>query len=292
MLKVEFGRAPTMKREIRWYRDAIRIGRPCGLYVGGHVGRSFSFIILRRFGDTSTVDDAALAGAPACDLKRHVAWALSRDISLLERTQTTVARAQVHGLAASRFHRRRVQAMSYPYLRSLLNSPFVDINGERFHSPVWCWEQVVDKHSVVKYLTPRKIGMTFGDLHCGNILVSGPDTEVVDPRGGPLLPIAYDCGKLVQSIEGGYGAIMAGCYALRELGNGRYEFSVETPPGYQELATSIADHCDERRYLRSLYQAALHFAAMLPHHASEPTETTALYLSGTTLFNKLITRLK
>jgi hypothetical protein len=292
VLKVEFGHAPTMTREIQWYRDAIRIGRPSGLYVGSHIGTSFSFMILRRFGDGSTVDDAALAGASAHELESHVASALRRDTSMLERTRTTVALAHVHGLAADRFHRRRAQSMSYPYLRSLLGSPFVEVNGERFRTPDWSWKQIADKQSVVEYLTPQEIGMTFGDLHCGNILVSGSATEVVDPRGGSLLPITYDYGKLVQSIDGGYGAIMAGRYALRELRDGQYEFSVETPPGYKQLATSFSDHFDERQYMQSLYQAALHFTAMLPHHASEPAETTALYLSGILLFNKLITRLR
>jgi hypothetical protein len=292
VLKVEFGQASTLRREIQWYRDAISIGHPHGLFVGSHVGEGFSFLILRYFGDTSTVDDAALSGASAGELKRHIVRALTKDADLLSRTRRTAALDYVHGLAARRFHHRRTQAMSYPYLRALLTAEFIRINGTSLRPLAWCWEQVADVPSIVEYLTPRVIGMTFGDLHCGNILVDGSATEVVDPRGGPLLPITYDYGKLVQSIEGSYGAIMAGRYTLRRLGDGQYEFSVRTPPGYRDLTGVIAGHCDERRYLQSLYQAALHFAAMLPHHASLPAEAVALHMSGTLLFNRLIARLK
>lgn len=290
VLKIEFGQASTMRREIQWYHDAVRVGLPCGLLIVSHVGTSFVFLILRRFGDSSTVDDAALAGAPGDRLEHHIAWALSTDTRLFERTRVTVALDQAHRLNEDRFNRRREQSMSYPYLRHLLSAKSVDVNGEGFHSPAWCWERINNKRSVVEYLTPLEVGLTFGDLHCGNILISESATEVIDPRGGPLLPITYDYGKIIQSVAGGYGAIMAGQYTLRLVGDRKYEISIDTPSGYTEIANA-ADHCGQRRYLQSLYQAALHFSAMLPHHASEPGEATALYLSGTLLFNQLIKRL-
>ncbi|MFD5033117.1 phosphotransferase [Streptomyces sp. NPDC058405] len=291
VLKVEFGQGQTLRDEIQWYRDTARISLPRELFVGSHIGKNFSFVLLKYFGDGSTVDDAALAGAPAHELGRHIVRALRGEAELFERTKRSATSAQMHLLVTRRYDQRRTQALAFPYLRRLMDARFVTVNGESLHGPAHCWSRTADAKPILEYLTPRQVGMTFGDLHCGNILIGGSSTEVVDPRGGALLPVTYDYGKLVQSIEGDYGAIMAGRYVLRRPADGEYEFAADSTAGYAGLAALMAEHCDERLYLQSLYQAALHFSAMLPHHASAEEETTALYLSGTVLFNKLLARL-
>lgn len=292
VLKVEFGLAQTLRREVRWYREALSMGFPCKLLVDSHTGKSLSFLILHRFGDTSTVDDAALSGESDSTLRYHITRALDRDNDLFGRTSHTVDFSHAHSFTVDRFQRRCAQAMKYPYLRPLLVSDAIRINGERLCSPIRCWNQISSMRSAFQYLTSQKIGMTYGDLHCGNILINGLATELVDPRGGPLLPITYDYGKIIQSVEGGYGAIMASQYALHRVADMQYEFSVETPIGFQKLESFSKDYYGDRQYLQSLYQAALHFTAMLAHHASVPSETAALFMSGTLLFNKLIAFLR
>ncbi|MFE6176288.1 phosphotransferase [Streptomyces sp. NPDC056464] len=288
VVKVEFGRAPTLRDEIRWYRDVARRGLPRSLFITGHAGPGLSFLLLKRFGDGSTVDDLALAGESAGQLGRHAASALDDDIELFHRTERHVGQDHVHQLTERRLAVRRSQAREFPYLRTLMDADVVTMNGAGLPGVSRCLNRLFGDPRLVSYLTPDRVGMTFGDLHCGNILVHEGSTEVVDPRGGHLLPITYDYGKLVQSVEGGYGAIMAGRYVLRRTGKAAYEFAVEAVPGYAGLAALLAARCDERSYLQSLFQAALHFVAMLPHHASAQEETTALFLCGVSLFDKLL----
>ncbi|WP_306944679.1 phosphotransferase [Streptomyces phaeochromogenes] len=291
VVKVEFGRAPTLRDEIRWYRNAARRGLPRSLFITGHAGPGLSFLLLKCFGDGSTVDDLALAGESAGQLGRHVASAVDGDMELFHRTQRHVGQDHVHRLTERRLTLRRSHARKFPYLRTLMDVDVVTINGVGLPGVSRCLNRVFGDPCLVSYLTPDRVGMTFGDLHCGNILVREGSTEVVDPRGGPLLPITYDYGKLIQSVEGGYGAVMAGRYVLRRMGNTAYEFAPEVVPGYSSVAVLLAASCDERRYLQSLYYAALHFTAMLPHHASAQEETTALYLCGVSLFDKLLAQL-
>ena len=291
VVKVEFGRAPTLRDEIRWYRHAARRGLPRSLFITSHTGPCLSFLLLKCFGDGSTVDDLALAGESAGQLRHHVASAVDGDMELFRRTQRNVGQDHVHRLTERRLALRRSQARQFPYLQRLMDADVVTINGAGLASASRCLNRVFGDPRMVSYLTPDRVGMTFGDLHCGNILVHEGFTEVIDPRGGPLLPITYDFGKLVQSIEGGYGSIMAGRYVLRRTSGTVYELAPESVPGYASLAALLVASCGERRYLQSLYHAALHFTAMLPHHASAQEETTALYLCGVSLFDRLLARL-
>lgn len=291
VVKVEFGHAQTLRDEIQWYRDAVRRNLATNLFITGHAGPTLSFLLLKCFGDGSTVDDLALAGASAGELGRHISRAVDRDMELFHRTQRHVSPSHIHRLTKRRLSQRRRQASAFAYLRALMDADVITINGEELAGASRCLHRITENPRLVSHLTPDRIGVTFGDLHCGNIIVDGTSTEVVDPRGGPLLPITYDYGKLVQSIEGGYGAVMAGRYVLRRRCRTEYEFATENVPGYADLGVLLAARCDERRYLQSLYQAALHFVAMLPHHASAEEETTALYLCGVSLFDKLFARL-
>ncbi|RAG80764.1 hypothetical protein DN069_36445 [Streptacidiphilus pinicola] len=214
MAKVEFGHAQTLRNEIRWYRDVARRGLPRRLFITSHAGPGLSFLLLKCFGDGSTVDAHALAGASGGKLGHHIASAVDSDTELFHRTQRRAGPAQVHRLVEQRLVRRRRQAFAFPYLRTLIDADIVTINGEPLPGTSRCLSRITGDPRLMSHLTPDRVGMTFGDLHCGNILVDGESTEVVDPRGGPLLPITYDYGKLVQSIEGGYGAVMAGQYVL------------------------------------------------------------------------------
>ncbi|MER7272256.1 phosphotransferase [Micromonospora carbonacea] len=287
VLKAELGRGTTLRRELRWYLRAAAVGLPRGLFVLGQEGPAFTFLLLRQFGDTTTLDDAALAGRTADDLQGHLRRAAAMNATMFGRTQRGVPVEAVHGVAAHRIDKRVAEAMSHPYLLPLLTRRTVTVNGMPLQGLLRSWRNVVDQESAVRLLTPAEVGLIFGDLHCGNILVDGIETEVVDPRGGPLLPMAYDLGKLVQSVEGGYGAIMAGSYRLRRVTEDEYEIDVDMPPGYAALAPWLRPWLGDRRYQQALYQATQHFLAMLPHHASARRETLALALSGILQFERL-----
>ncbi|MGN9920257.1 hypothetical protein [Micromonospora palomenae] len=287
VLKAQLGRGTVLRRELRWYLRAAAVGLPRGLFVVGQEGPAFTFLVLRQFGDTATLDDAALAGWTADNLHGHLRRAAAMNATLFRRTRRRVPVETVHRVAARRVAKRVAEGTSYPYLLPLLTGQTVTVNGRPLQGLARSWRDVVDRKSVVRLLTPAEIGLIFGDMHCGNILVDGSGTEVVDPRGGPLLPTAYDLGKLVQSVEGGYGAIMAGRYRLRCTAEDEYEIDVDTPPGYAALATWLHQGLGDHRYQQALYQAAQHFLAMLPHHASARRETVALALSGILQFERL-----
>ncbi|MET8463585.1 phosphotransferase [Micromonospora zamorensis] len=287
VLKAELGSATTLQRELRWYLRAAAVGLPRGLFVLGQAGSAFTFLLLRQFGDTATLDDAALTGRAAGDLGGHLRRAAAMNATLFRRTRRGVPVEVVHGVAARRIDKRVAEGMSHPYLLPLLTGRTVTVNGIPLQGLVRSWRDVADRESAVRLLTQAEVGLIFGDLHCGNILVDGIETEIVDPRGGPLLPMAYDLGKLVQSVEGGYGAIMTGSYRLRCVAEDEYEIEIDMPPGYAALAAWLRQWLGDHRYQQALYQAAQHFLAMLPHHASARRETLALALSGILQFQRL-----
>ncbi|MFJ8967068.1 phosphotransferase [Lentzea sp. NPDC102401] len=289
VLKMESGSAVTMRNEIAWYRKASAIGFPRRLYVADCLGKAFSFIVLHYFGDSSTLDDAAIARQPASALQEHLRRALRMEGALFQRSQNIAPPFAIDNFLAQRFSQRYEQGLQYGYLHDLLTSPVLTINDVPMTGMQECWQLIKESERLRSHLRPRKVGVIFGDLHFGNILPDGSSTEVVDPRGGPLLPMEYDYGKLIQSIEGAYGMVMTGRYQLRQVTSCEYEFTVATLPTYSSIAEQFIGYLGDPMYLRSLYQAAMHFAAMLPHHASARQETIALALSGTTLFNRLLT---
>ena len=83
------------------------------------------------------------------------------------------------------------------------------------------------------YVSSEKIGMIHGDLHCGNMLVTGKRLSWVDPNGCFELPLEYDLGKLLHSVHGNYGSIIRGKYLISHISLKDYHFSYFEPKVYK-----------------------------------------------------------
>ncbi|MGW4371338.1 hypothetical protein ACWEKT_37435 [Nocardia takedensis] len=288
VFKVEFGTANTLIREIAWYRNAVYFNLQARLFLGAHVGTYFSFLLLKVFGDTSTVDDIALNGAGSTEIWIPIIDSIEKDTRMYEKTSRSVTSNYVQEWIVRRLDLRVDQALKHGYLRNLITGDSVVLNGDLLRPLRMYLQYLASNEQIVDYIAPSRIGIIYGDLHCGNIVVDKLSSEVIDPRSGDLLPIEYDFGKVIQSVEGCYGSIMARQFSLQMVSAGQYEYSVQKPDGYIGLESRMAKYLGDRRYVQSLYQCATHFIAMLPHHASQARETTALYLSGMMMWARLV----
>ncbi len=291
VLKVGFPPALGVMAEADWYRYAARAGRPTAPFLAAGRSRSFAFLLLARFGDGRTLDDVALAGAPEEFVREAIDHALALDRELFDISSRPASTSAIDALLGRRVSARLSEARGHPYLRHLLQREFLVVNGRRLPSPVTTWHNLRQRPATLVHVTPSSTGRIHGDLHCGNILVRGRRTALVDPRGSELRPLEYDLGKVLQSLLGGYGAIMTGRYDLAIIGEDRYSIAWPSAPGYEAYLPRFQSAMQDREIDASLFLAAQHLLAMLPHHAVRQHETIALFLSACLLFQALQDRL-
>jgi 5-methylthioribose kinase len=161
------------------------------------------------------------------------------------------------------------------------------VNGKLFHAPDYYIARIQANPTIHKYLTPCNYGLIHGDLHLGNVLLQNDKKLfLVDPNGAPYMPLEYDIGKILQSLHGGYGEIMRENYLLKYDQDGIL-LNVKKRSIYGLPFESLVKTLSDQQYARSLYTEAMHFISILPHHASDQNETTALFVRGLELFNEL-----
>lgn len=294
VLKIEYGQNNATSREVAWYKTAnlypLSLTPKC---IDTFTGKRYSFIVLSYIKDAVTLDDGMAAGTyPVEKLLEHIHEVLMKDMSLYARSRPKVAPKDViDSQFLGKFARRRKESSRYAYLDTLFSRKSVAINGVNMPTPTYCINRIANNDALQTYITPSEIGLIHGDLHCGNVLINDEDSYLVDPNGSLLMPIEYDYGKLLHSVHGAYGQIMRRNYRLKELRTGDYEFSVTTTSAHDAAFQRLQSQLNDRDMLRGLYAEALHFATMLPHHATKSRETTALFLRCTELFNQLFEKL-
>jgi len=287
VLKAEYGIANATSKEIIWYKNLINQSL-APKYLNSTGSGNCAFLFLEYVENAQTLDEVALGQIEEEKCWNYLDSVIKKEKELFEASgPRTIPLAQMDKLYIDKFYARAAEAKQFTYLYDLLSLPYLTINGSRVFSPVH-YLQRVKNSALFNYLTPKNVGMTHGDLHCGNILIAtNDDAYLVDPNGNLHMPLEYDYGKLLHSIHGGYGQIMKQMYVLEENKNRDYHFRVQIPAVYQASFNSFTRKITDHELHKSMYAEALHFATMLPHHAANRQETTALFLRCVQVFDEL-----
>jgi len=287
-VKAEYGECSATHREAEWYETVARRLPRSTAYITSVCGRNHAVVVLRYLPEAATLDESAARGAADAEqILTAVRRAFELDEQLLFSRRSVRIDPDKADVFTVRHLRRRAASLRFGFLRRLMLADGFEIDGS------WLpgadrWLAAIDTRPALRrYLTPTRYGMIHGDLHGGNILLAGAGVCLIDPNGSRSLPRAYDDGKILQSLQEGYGAIMSGDYELESPGGRPTRLEVRSPAVYHEVAETWIRTLSDQRYAQALYAQAMHFVAMLPHHAAEPGETTALFLTACRVFRRL-----
>jgi len=292
VLKAEHGEASATVREITWYKSALSKSLAPS-FIHSHQNQYFSFMLLEYIENAKTLEDISASGDyDSTEILHYLEIAFLRNKKLYTDSQPiTATKDAIDIFFLGKYEQRLREAKSIPYLKKLYEASTITLNNKKFHTPSAYIDMIVANKDLYDYLTPNKLGLIHGDLHYGNILIGNGDLYFVDPNGASHMPIEYDYGKLLHSVHGGYGQIMKGAYTLVAYGDNHYTFHSEESENLTLAFTHLQSLLSKKELLQGMYAEALHFATMLPHHASDKRETTALYLRCVEIFNELFIRL-
>lgn len=187
------------------------------------------------------------------------------------------------------------EASQFPFLKELIDCGSININDKAYFSPSKILNYIYSNQRLIEKIFTHHVGVIHGDLHIGNIALNSSlqgNLAVLDPGSAYLLPIQYDGGKVLQSIHSGYEQIMRDMYTLKTTGNSSYILIVDSINDLDSVYANICQTWDEKLLTGSLFMEAMHFLTMTPHHASNPDESIALYLTGVRLLNDIIASLE
>jgi thiamine kinase-like enzyme len=286
LMKAEYGRN-HIEKEIGWY-NIIPPGTPTPPCAASLHDRYYSFIILGYLQVAATLDELVRTRKLTnTEVAAHILTALAKDEHLFRNSHLVSGRKVADEAYIGRYQKRLHQAKQYPYLDNILDADTIYVSGEPYRSPGWYIAHITADASLYEYLTPNLTGLIHGDLHCGNILVKDKQIFLIDPNGSRALPLEYDYGKILHSVHGQYGSIMASDYMLQREKEGCYILQINAPKDYELAYAQIQMKLTDRQFCRAMYAEAMHFVTMLPHHAQSRIETIALLLRGLQIFGEL-----
>jgi thiamine kinase-like enzyme len=292
LLKAEFGAVTATHKEIEWYRTVKDMSVDNIDLLDSYSAGNYALMLIEYIEGSATLDDMAYGDEINSEtIVSAIRQAMQFDRMLFEKTASVSSMDQVDLFYRRKYEQRRIESEKVPFLAELFSRPSVVINGKNYDTPDIVMQKLESNLSINK-LTPKRMGLIHGDLHCGNVLAKGKSIFLIDPNGSPVMPIEYDMGKLLHSIHGHYGSIMRGDYNLEERNAFHFSFSVNAPDVYISALADIKQNMPREEYMRALYSEAMHFVTMLPHHARERRETTALFLRSVQLFDELVTAIK
>ncbi len=290
LLKAEFGYDTATHKEIRWYEHQAAAGKDHQrLFISGERSDSFALLFLHYIEGVSTLDEWVLASsATGSEFGKFIVESLNYDKALFAETSKEVRQNVVKQFLLDRYRARREESKKTAYLQELLSVRSISVNDTRYLTPDYALKKLTSNPAVMARLLPTRTGLIHGDLHTGNVLIKGGELYYVDPNGTLDMPIEYDIGKLLHSIHGQYPLIMRGEFTVAEHYRGEYEYIVYANESYIEANDYLHSNLTHDEYVRGLFAEALHFATMLPHHAKNKEEATALFLRATELFGELL----
>lgn len=298
ILKVEVGRPPQKTiGEIQWYHalSGSDIKSISPNFFGGLYNDNVAVYELEFLHDYTLLEDLAIDGVVS---ERQIEVYVSRALDLLFDLFSSSKSKRVPFTEAEtaywlKIKQRMRAANKIPWLKTLLQQKRVVINDEELSGVPYILERL-SRESVRRTFTPRHWGFIHGDLHFGNMLVKGPEVKLIDPNGMLELPIEYDVGKLLHSMHGHYNYIHRGKFSLEfDSSLRRYTFKINTQKEERDgFKNFFSLHLSNDIVLRSLFSECCHFLTMLPHHAEDQRETTALYLQTLKLFRDFFEKIK
>lgn len=289
-LKIEYGNATPLRNEARWYELVPADVKPH--FVISHVSDSYTFVLLRWLERAKTLEEVAIAN-------EHLKTQQTMDlvINALDQDRELFYSNSIVPLFATprssffldKYHAYNSSAKQFPYLQELLERGTVVVNDKELLGPYRYVQTVQQDRKLRSYLSPDTAGLIHGDTHADNLLVQDNTVYLIDPKGDNHLPLEYDTGRIFWSLNG-WNAIIRGEFELNAH-DGGYSLKLTRRQQYLDGLSRFRAYLGERGYHRAVYSAAMQYLTRI-HHATEESETTALYLRGLQVFDELFTELE
>lgn len=285
-LKIECGIDSATKVELEWYQK-YKMKYLESVFVSGGYNKYFSYIITSFIKSSMPLSKVLGNGYDTRKISDVIKVALKSDESLYNSTKENKSCIEQFKDVRIKFENRKNESMQFDYLKNLFDQSEIMINNKHFMSPELIIELLESNPFLINILFFDGVGVIHGDLHPGNIILSGSDEKIyyLDPGIKAKLPIQYDYGKILQTIHSGYEKIMSGNYKLSYVEEEGYYLDV----GWDDdkLYEEVVSLWGEGLLKGSLFMEAMHFITMTPHHAKNEPEATALYLTGVIKLNEL-----
>lgn len=211
--------------------------------------------------------------------------------------------------------RRRLKFLSdiSPYFHNLIEADSVEIGNRTFSNILPLIERIERNERLLRALQPPRLNEIHGDLELAHILVdvngnAGYDFVLLDPRFPGASDVAYDLGKLWQSVEGLLDLIAAGKFQLEMTGGsatpefGRFEVSDPlSMPLLSDIAKAMPKFLERYDLIRmdphwrerTEFSAIAHICSASPFYLKydgREEVALALYLRGLQLLNHFVER--
>lgn len=296
IVKAESNRPPeTTIKEIQWYRALNNKNKSVPHFYGGAYNNRVAIYELDFLQSYVPLEDAFIKNTTG---RQQLSNYISKSIGILFKLYYSkqircASLKEAEEMYWHKIRHRMFIARQNPWLKGLLSQERVVINKQKYPGIPSILRRISQEEFRRKF-TPRKLGFIHGDLHFGNILVNANSMKLINPNGIMELPIEYDLGKLLHSFHGLYNYIHRKRFSLSfDKATSTYTFHIYSNLDYQQdpqnlLPNSITD----TMYREALFSECCHFLTMLPHHAQDVSETTALYLRTLELFQFFFTFIK
>lgn len=194
-----------------------------------------------------------------------------------------------------------------PFLQPIINAEQLYINGVRKIGPNYILKAVLSRDDIVRRLTPPKLYIAHGDLHCNNILcgVAAGNFILLDARGkspaGTLyFDPAYDIAKLYHDLHSFYSLIEKHLFDLEHTHHGKeihlnYAFTdslltEKFTRHYFLVRKIIEDQYQHGEFKNINYRAdfieAMLYLTMIPLHLRHHKEATVCLATGVVRLNQ------
>lgn len=298
ILKVEVGRSPQKTiGEIHWYRSLDNMGKQSlsPRFLGGLYNNNGAGYELEYLSDYTLLEDLVMSNAlNEKQIEIYILDTLNLLFDLFSSIKPRLVsfqEAEIPYWLKIKYRMKEVNKI--PWLRTLLQQQRVVINDEEMLGIPFILKWL-SQENVRRSFTPRQWGFIHGDMHFGNMLIKKSIIKLIDPNGNTELPLEYDIGKILHSAHGRYNRIHRGKFYLRYISSAhkyRFEIGPAQEAGHRFI-NFLSGHLPDSMLLRSMFSECCHFLTMLPHHAQDQKETTALYLQTLKLFQNLFEKVK
>ncbi|MDQ1638636.1 MAG: hypothetical protein QOF62_1975 [Pyrinomonadaceae bacterium] len=205
-------------------------------------------------------------------------------VEVLGNIQTTIeSKSVVHKIYEEHYVGRlnkRLQTLRESFLHQYLESQSLRINASVFENLTFFWERRLQGHRDSFF---TETGPYPGDTHFENVLINNnQQLKIIDPNGAMFLPLAYDIGKLLHSLHGGYDVFHAASFRVRQRAARTFAFSYQFPERRDELLRVLIKSILQRwgaKVLQVSYLSEIfHFSSLISHHLCNKKEALGFYL--------------